>query len=56
MIVECRKVNVREVQLTATKTAKNFYEEMGFSQVGDTVQIKMGDQTLECFKMATSLE
>jgi L-amino acid N-acyltransferase YncA len=55
MKIECRRLGVQEVHLTATKTSKKFYEKMDFVQVGDIAQIKMGDQILDCFKMQALL-
>ncbi len=56
MKAECRNKSIFTVDLLATKTAKRFYERMGFVQDGESTQAPMGDQWIECFKMECVLK
>lgn len=55
MLDECRNKGVYSIHLTATKTAKTFYEKVGFRQVGPQSTLKIGGKDIECFKMQQSL-
>lgn len=55
MFEECKKKNIQTIHLTATRTAKAFYEKMGLKQIGPQSSLKIGDQDIECFKMQMSL-
>jgi N-acetylglutamate synthase-like GNAT family acetyltransferase len=48
---ECRNKEVKTILLTATKTAKSFYQSAGFQQVGEARLIGLGGQKIECFDM-----
>ncbi|MNL09242.1 putative acyltransferase [compost metagenome] len=49
---ECRQKEVKTLSLCATKTAKAFYESVGFQQQGPASTIDLGGQKLECYNMA----
>lgn len=51
---ECKQAEIPLMTLGATKTAKTFYQTLGFEEVGATVS-KMGDQQIESFNMRMSL-
>ncbi len=55
MLDECRKRDIHSISITATKTAKAFYENVGFIQLGPQTSLKIGNQEIECFKMLQSL-
>lgn len=55
MFEECKKKNIQTIHLTATRTAKAFYDKMGLKQIGPQSSLKIGDQDIECFKMQMSL-
>ncbi|MBY0416259.1 MAG: GNAT family N-acetyltransferase, partial [Bdellovibrionales bacterium] len=48
---ECKKRSIQTVSLTATKTAKRFYQNAGFEQIGPSASIKIGGLEIECFNM-----
>lgn len=52
---ECRKNKVKTVYLCATKTAKAFYESVGFKHDGEASTIALGGQKLECFNMTKAM-
>ncbi len=47
--------NIYSIHLTATKTAKAFYANLGFKQLGPQSTLKIGGKDIECFKMQQSL-
>lgn len=51
MLGECTKRNIQNISLSATVTAKSFYESAGFQQVGEMSTFTFGDQAVECFHM-----
>lgn len=55
MIDECKKKNTHLVILSATKTAKHFYEKCGFTQLGNVDTIQIGGTPIECFNMEMHL-
>ncbi len=55
MLDECRKRDVHSISLTATKTAKAFYENVGFKQLGPQSLLKIGNKEIECFKMLQTI-
>jgi len=55
MVEECKRAGVTELLLSATKTAKNFYEKMGFVQLGPILSIQIGGEMVECFEMKAVL-
>ncbi|WP_413575714.1 GNAT family N-acetyltransferase [Bdellovibrio sp. HCB290] len=55
MIEECKKKNIRTIHLSATKTAKTFYENVGFKQIAPQSSVTIGGKAIECFKMQTAL-
>ena len=55
MLDQCRNKNVCSIHLTATKTAKAFYENVGFKQLDPQSTLKIGGRDIECFKMKQSL-
>ena len=55
MFEECRNRNIQTVHLSATKTAKAFYENVGFKQIGPQRSVKIGGKDIECFNMQTAL-
>ena len=54
MKAECEKNRIPLLTLGATKTAKTFYQSLGFEEV-DAVLCKMGDQQIESFNMRMDL-
>lgn len=51
MLHECQKRKIQKIKLSATKTAKVFYERVGFTQIGPITEIKIGGKSIECFRM-----
>jgi len=51
MLHECQKRKIQKIELSATKTAKVFYERIGFKQMGPMTEIKIGGKSIECFRM-----
>lgn len=52
---ECQKNNVKTVFLCATKTAKAFYQSVGFQQVGEESTIDLGGHKLACYNMTRNM-
>lgn len=55
MLKECESKAVQSVSLTGTKTAKKFYEAVGFQQVGSMKEVPIGGQPIEVFDMKMQL-
>ena len=55
MLDQCRNKNICSIHLTATKTAKAFYEKVGFKQIGPQSNLKISGKDIECFKMQQTL-
>jgi len=51
MLDECQKRNIQNISLSATITAKSFYERAGFRQVDEMASVNIGGQPIECFDM-----
>jgi putative acetyltransferase len=51
MLKECKSRAVQSVSLTGTKTAKKFYEAVGFEQVGSMKEVPIGGKPIEVFAM-----
>lgn len=55
ILEQCRSHNIHTLELSATVTAKPFYESAGFKQIGERVAIHLGGQAIECFHMQREL-
>ncbi|MGZ3771944.1 MAG: GNAT family N-acetyltransferase [Bdellovibrio sp.] len=51
MLQECQKRKIQLIKLFATKTARAFYEKVGFKQIGQDAEVKIGGKSIECFRM-----
>jgi putative acetyltransferase len=56
MFDECKKQNTGTIYLTGTKTARPFYQSVGFVQIGPQVDMALGGINIECFKMEKYLK
>lgn len=52
---ECESNSVQSISLTGTKTAKKFYEAVGFQQVGPMKEVPIGGKPIEVFEMRMQL-
>jgi putative acetyltransferase len=51
MFDQCRKKEIHKVFLSATKTAKKFYEAVGFEQMGEPSSVEINGKKIECLRM-----
>lgn len=55
MLKECRQRNFRRIHLSATLTARSFYQSVGFESVGEPSFIQMGGVKIDCISMQRTL-
>lgn len=56
MLKECESRAVKSISLTGTKTAKKFYEAVGFEQVGPMKAFPIGGKPIEVFEMSLQIK